>query len=104
MEKKKYKRVTVGSIVKARPDKNGNPRPDYLQLRGNTKAELLAALSNMDSDKGLILNLESKQHQLNGVNAAEESGKLSADMATKIRTRIEKIPDFVRFEVVLVQS
>ena len=73
------KRVVVGSICK-----NKDPsKPDYVKMRD-----------------GKYYNLESKKYQLDSLNKAVAEGKLSEDMGDKIRERIEKTPEFVRFELV----
>ena len=42
---------------------------------------------------------------MESLDAAVASGKLSSDLAQKIKAdRIEKIPEWVRFELVLVES
>lgn len=96
----KYKRQTVGSILKAKEA----GKPDYLRLRGDMKETLLAAVAGMDVTKGLSLKLESKKAQLESAEGAIAAGKLSADVGAKVKERIEKIPDYVRFEVVLLQE
>jgi len=50
----------------------------------------------------MYLNLESRESQLNGIELAVENGKLSEENAAKARERVEAIPDFVRFSIVLV--
>ena len=77
------KKVTVGSVVKGKDGK-----PDYIKVRGE---HILR-----DGD---FLNLESKASQLASLEKGIESGKISEDFAEKIRERLERIPDFVRFEI-----
>ena len=83
----KNKRLRIGSIYKGKDGK-----PDYIKL-------------NMDVNltKNTYLSLESKQSQLTGLDQAEADGKISAENAAKARERIQSIPDFVRFELVLVK-
>lgn len=100
----KWKRNTVGSVLKSKPDKDGNIGSDYVKLRGDMKDVLLNAVAKMDDQKGLILNLESKKSKLEGLEEAVRNGKLSGDNAEKARERINKMPDFVRFEMVLVEK
>jgi hypothetical protein len=97
----KSKRTVVGSVCKSKDA----GKPDYLVLRGNTAEELARALMKADKTKGISLKLESKKFQMDSLDQAVSSGKLSGDLAEKIKAdRISKIPDWVRFEVVLVES
>lgn len=94
----KYNRTVVGSICKG---KDGSP--DYLKLRGGKTAQDLAkALASADETKGLSLKLENKKQQLESLEAAVTAGKLSGDVVEKIRDRVNNIPEWVRFEVVLL--
>lgn len=73
------KRVQVGSVCK-----NKDPgKADYVKMRD-----------------GKIYSLESKASQLKSLEEAVSNGKLSGDVAESIRERINKIPDWVRFELV----
>lgn len=97
----KSKRTVVGSVCKSKDP----GKPDYLVLRGNTADELAKALMRADKSKGLSLKLESKKFQMESLDQAVSSGKLSGELAEKIKSeRIAKIPDWVRFEVVLIES
>jgi len=86
MAKKKYR--TIGSVVKSK-DKSS---PDYIKI-GRDDVVLKA---------GSTLQLQSKASQLASLEKAIEAGKISGESAEKARARLEKIPDFVRFEVVQV--
>lgn len=92
-------RKTVGSILKSKE----TGKPDYLKLRADMKDTLLKAVAGM-GEKGLALRLESKKQQLESLEGAVAAGKLSGDNAEKARERINKIPDFVRFEVILLEE
>lgn len=96
----KYKRLNVGSVVKSKDKTKG----DYIQIRGDVKDQLISALQSMDSKKGLYLTLESKQQALESLENAVSSGKLSEEHSVKARERIENMPEWVRFNVVLVQK
>jgi hypothetical protein len=97
----KSKRTVVGSVCKSKDA----GKPDYLVLRGNTAEDLARVLMKADKSKGVSLKLESKKFQMDSLDQAVSSGKLSGDLAEKIKSeRIAKIPDWVRFEVVLVES
>jgi len=85
----KAKRSVVGSVCKSKD----LGKPDYIKVR-----------DDMSLRKGQILRLESKKYQLDSLQNAVTAGKLSSELGEKIRERIEKIPDWVRFEIVAVES
>lgn len=74
----KKRRNVVGSILKA---KDGGT--DYIKMRD-----------------GKTYKLESKKSRLESLNKAVEDGKLTEEVAAKVREGIEKIPSWVRFEIV----
>lgn len=74
----KKRRNVVGSVLKA---KDGGP--DYIKMRD-----------------GKIYRLESQKQQLASLEDAVAKGKLSPEIAEKAKERIDKIPPFVRFEIV----
>lgn len=82
-----YKRSQVGSVLKSKDAS----QPDYIKISEDIVLK-----------KGDILNLESKKSQLASLEKNVENGKLSGDVADKIRENIEKMPDFVRFNIVKV--
>jgi hypothetical protein len=96
----KYKRVTIGSVVKSQDAS----KADYIKINPKIKDDLIDALQNMDEEKGLYLNLESKQSQLESIERAVENGTLTEENAAASRERVEKMPDFVRFNIVLVRK
>lgn len=75
----KKKRVQVGSVCKSK--KEGEP--DYIKMRD-----------------GKTYRLESASYQLKSLEDAVAQGKLSEDIAEKVRARIAQMPSFVRFELV----
>ncbi len=96
----KYKRVNVGSVVKDQ-DKT---KPDYIKLNPKAIPDFIEALQNVKEGENMYLNLESKATQLSGLEYAVENGKLSPENAAKARERIEATPEFVRFQVILVNK
>lgn len=78
------KRRTVGSICKR---KDGKGR--YLKMSEDVSLK-----------KNEFLNLESQKEQLANLEEAESSGKISSENAAKVRERLNKIPDFVLFELI----
>jgi hypothetical protein len=90
----KSKRKLIGSIVKGKAGKPGEPsKPDYIKVRGEHVLK-----------DGQFLNLESKAQQLASLEAAVAAKKLSEEVASGIRERINKIPDFVRFEIIAIEK
>ncbi len=85
----KWNRKVVGSVLK---DKDPS-KPDYIKISDDIVLK-----------KGQCLNLESKKSQLAGIDAAEAAGKLPKDVAAGIRENINKMPDFVRFNIVRVEK
>lgn len=85
----KYKRTVVGSVVKNKVE----GKPDYITVANDIVLK-----------KGQYLNLESKNFQLKGIEQAVADGKMSADVGQSASERINKIPDFVRFQIVLVEK
>lgn len=83
--KKKTKRSVVGSVLKSQK----NPKEYYIKFRDDIVFK-----------KGETIRLESKKQQLESLEGAVAAGKLSEEIAETIRERIEKIPDFVQFELV----
>lgn len=89
-------RVVLGSVLKSKSGK-----PDYVKMRVNDLTrEVLSGMLNNTTQDGFILNLESKKYRSESLDKAVESGKLSEDIAAKIRESIEKMPDYCRFELV----
>lgn len=84
----KFKRLTVGSVVKGRDGK-----PDYIQMSQDVVLK-----------KGEYLNLESKSSQMRSVESAIKDGKLSQEVGESILEKLGKIPDFVRFQIIKVEK
>jgi hypothetical protein len=89
------KRIVYGSVLKS--TKEGST--DYIKLRKDTADTLLTALKGAN-EKGLALSLESKTHRIESLNKAVDDGKVTVEKAEEIRGYIDKMPDFVRFEIV----
>jgi uncharacterized Zn finger protein len=82
-----YKRKEIGSVLKSKDPS----QPDYIKINEDIVLK-----------KGDILNLESKKSKLASLEKNVENGKLSGDLADKIRESIEKMPEFIRFSIVKV--
>ena len=81
-----WKREVVGKVLKGKEGKG-----DYIQVARDVQLK-----------KDEYLNLESKSTQLARIEELVETGKMGAEAAEAARERINKIPDFVRFEIVKV--
>lgn len=82
-----YQRIKVGSVLKSKTEGES----DYIKI--DTEIVL---------KKGDTLSLESKKSKLASLEKNVENGKLSGEVADKIREGIEKMPNFVRFEIIKV--
>lgn len=81
----KLTRSVLGSVCKPKDES----KPYYIKVRRDVSLK-----------EGQVLRLESKELQLENVQKAVSAGKLSSDLGQEISERINKIPDFVMFEVV----
>jgi hypothetical protein len=84
----KPKRLKVGTILKGKDGK-----PDYIKVDNDVTLK-----------KGEFLELESAKTMLAKADELENLGKITPEIADKIRERAEKIPSFVRFEITLVRK
>jgi hypothetical protein len=85
----KLKREVVGSFYKSKDD----AKPPYLKFR--------TAVTLKEGD---IIRVENKKFQLQSLQGAINAGKLNGEIAEKAKERIEKIPDFVIAELVVLKS
>lgn len=85
----KWKRTVVGSVLKS---KEAN-EPDYVKISGDITLK-----------KGQTLKLESKKARLATLSELVQAGKISQDMYDDMRVKTEARPDFVRFDIVLVEK
>lgn len=91
------KRTVVGTILKSKTDGD----LDYIKLSGYTKDKLIAALSKTSSTGGLTLQLENAQSLRKKAEYLLTNEKISSVAAEGMKERADKIPSFVRFELVL---
>lgn len=90
----KYKRTIVGSVCKGKKnEETGVIAPDYIQVSNDVTLK-----------RGDFLNLESKKMQQENLDSAVKAGRLGGDAQTAIQERIDKIPDFVRFQIVRIEK
>lgn len=86
------RRKVIGSVVKGKTE-NGVKKPDYIKISQDVTLKA-----------GSFVNLESKESQLESLAKAEAEGKISAENAAKVRSAVEKIPDFVRFNLSITEG
>jgi hypothetical protein len=84
----KTKRVLVGKVLKGKTREDGTTPPPYIKMSKDVK--LL---------KDQIISVESKKVQLESLARAVANGKINADFAKQIEENINKMPDFVLFEL-----
>ncbi len=85
----KYKRTVIGSVLKSK-----NPGElDYIKIKD--------AISFAAGD---TISLESRESRLASIDKALAEGKMDEDMAAKIRDSVDKMPTFVRFNLVKVSK
>lgn len=89
MEKKKYNRRVIGSVLKDSKDE----KKSYIKIREDVVLK-----------GGSTLSLESPQQQLESAERAHAEGKLTEEVMIKIRERIAKTPSFVRFEIIQLSN
>lgn len=94
MFKPKYRRTTIGSVVKSSDPTKSNYIKLYLKNTGGS----------ITLTDGQTLSVESKSFQLKSLESAVAAGKLSEENASKARERIEKIPDYCLGEIILVNK
>lgn len=85
----KTKRKVIGSVCKSKEAS----RPDYIKIREDVVLK-----------KNQSLRLESKKFQLESLEGARSAGKISEELSEKIKERIDNIPDWVRFEIVALET
>ena len=83
----KWQRQVVGDVRKN--DKGGS----YIKIKDDVTLK-----------RGQCLNVESKAEQLAGVDKALADGKMSEEVAEKVKERINKIPDFILREIILLNK
>lgn len=109
----KTKRIRLGSILKGKQetDKEGKPLTTKdgkpIMKRDCIKINIVDKTGKPGSyvlNHGQYLNLESKADQLKDLDFLVKNGKIDEDTEKYLREKIEKIPDFVRFEIVAIEA
>lgn len=84
----KLKRTIIGSFVKSKDP----TKPPYIKVKAGITLK-----------EGEYIRVENKKFQLDSLAAGVEAGRLSADTAESMRERIEKMPDFVLGDVLVLR-
>jgi hypothetical protein len=100
----KYKRTKVGSILKGKQEEGEDGKPLFKDGKPVMRPDSFKVYGNHVLTDGQYLNLESKAEALKNLEKGIASGKLNGDTAKQIRERIEKTPDFVRFDVIKLEK
>ena len=87
------KRIVIGSLCKETDEKREKGYPNYIKIR-----------DDINLKKGEFIRAESKAFQLQSLEGAVAAGKLSGDVVDKIKERIEKIPDWVIAELIVLRD
>jgi hypothetical protein len=85
----KLKREVVGSFLKAKEE----GKAPYIKIKN--------AVAFKEGD---IIRVENKKFQMASLESAIQAGKLSGENAEKARERINKIPEFVLGELVVLRE
>lgn len=85
----KLKREVIGSFLKAKDE----TKPPYIKIKNDVVFKA--------ND---IVRVENKKFQLQSLETAVAAGKLNGEIADKARDRINKIPEFVIAELVVLRS
>jgi hypothetical protein len=85
----KLKREVIGSFYKSKDDN----KPPYIKFR-----------SAVTLKEGDIVRVENKKYQLQSLEGALSAGKLNGEVAEKVKERINKIPEYVIAELVVLKS
>lgn len=109
----KTKRVRIGSVVKGKQEvdakgnlvftTDGKPVMKRDSIKINLRDKEGKPTSYVLTD-GQYLNLESKADQLKDLEFLITSGKINEDTAKYLKEKVNKIPDFVRFEIVAIEK
>lgn len=85
-------RKTIGSVLEGVSKFNGK-KEFYVKINEDVVLR-----------KGQSIQLRSKQDQIEGAQAAMEAGKLSPEIVAKIIERLDKYPEYVKFDLILTDK
>lgn len=84
--------------------KKRNVIGEVLKSKEQGKAPYIKIKKDVTLSAGQSISLESKKKQLDSLAQAVADGKLGGDMAAEIQERLEKIPDFVMFQMIVLED
>jgi len=87
-------------MAKLRREKVGS----FLKNKDATKTPYIKMDRDVSLKQGDIIRVENKKFQLASLEGAVQAGKLSEEQAEKARERINKIPDFVLAELIVLRD
>lgn len=87
------KRVVIGSLCSATEEDKAKGFPNYIKIRDDVTLK-----------KGDFIRAESKAFQTKSLENAVKDGKLSEEVSVSIKQRIEKIPEWVIAELVVLRE
>ena len=87
------KRTVIGSLMKSKDEK----KSDYIQIDKRLTSPIVL-------QPGQTISFESKAFKLKSLQAAGASGKLTGELLEKLLEQANKMPDFVRGELVLLSD
>lgn len=82
-------RIVVGKVCKSKEA----GKPDYIKID-----------QDVTFVKGDFINLESKASRQKSLQEAIEAGRIGGENAEKAQASIDKMPDWIRFEMVIYKK
>lgn len=76
----------------------------FLKNKEEGKAPYIKVDNDVSFKKGDIIRVESKKFQLASLEAAVQAGKLNGEQAEKARERVNKMPDFVLGDLIVLRD
>ena len=90
----KWTRKVLGSVVKSKDPTKSN----YIKM------SLKHIGGSITLTDGQYINVESKKFQLDQLALGIKEGRLTEELSMKLRERIEKMPEFVLGDLVLLEK
>lgn len=91
----KKQRKNLGALCKSKDPL----KPPYITIDAYNAPALIGALTRLGPKEKLYLNLDAPQQELKDIAEKRQSGKISDEFYETLKTRLEKIPEFVLFQV-----
>lgn len=83
----KYVRTVIGSIIKSK----SKEKPDYIKFK-----------TDVSFKAGDCISVETKSYKLVSLENAYKKGYLNQEMLERLKEKVEKMPEFVRADLVKV--